>query len=227
MDKEWNGLPIVIFGIGGLGREINVLINDINNNSFSKVFNVIGFVSHDINTIGNFIDGIPVVACNDTFVEYSKQFDVLGVTIALGDPKAKAYIDNNMLMKCDNLVYPNIIHPKANISTSKSNAFGVGTIICAGVTLTTDIKFGKFVLININSTIGHDVVFEDYVSVNPLSSISGNVTIKNTTLIGAGASIREKTSIGSRSIVGLGAIVVKNVEDDTVVICKGATKLEK
>lgn len=227
MIKKWNGLPMVIFGIGGLGREINVMIEDINKNSYNKIFEVIGFVSHDINTIGNIIDGIPVVACNDTFVEYAKQFDMLGVTIALGDPKAKAYIDNNMLMKCDNLVYPNIIHPKANISSSKSNDMGFGTIICAGVTLTTDIKFGKFVLININTTIGHDVIFEDYTSVNPLSSISGNVTIKNTTLIGAGASIREKTTIGCRSIVGLGAIVVKNVEDDTIVICKGATKLEK
>lgn len=227
MDKKWNGLPIVIFGIGGLGREINVMINDINKNSYNKIFNVIGFVSHDINTIGHMIDGIPIVACNDNFVDYAKQFNLLGVTIALGDPKAKAYIDNNILMKCNNLVYPNIIHPKANISTSEANDLGTGAIICAGVTLTTNIKFGKFVLININTTIGHDVVFEDYTSVNPLSSISGNVTIKNASLIGAGASIREKITIGSRSIVGLGAIVVKNVEDDTVVICKGATKLEK
>jgi sugar O-acyltransferase (sialic acid O-acetyltransferase NeuD family) len=227
LNNAWKGLPIVIFGIGGLAKEIKVMIDDINNSTHCKIFEVVGYVSHNYETISQIFEGVPVVACNDNFVEYSKKFELLGVTIALGDPKSKRVIDENILSKCNNLVYPNLIHPKANISSSTSNDFGTGAIICAGVTLTTNIKFGKFVLININATIGHDAIFEDYSSVNPLSSISGNVMIGDTTLVGAGASIREKTLVGKRSIVGLGAIVVKNVEDDTVVICKPATKLEK
>lgn len=227
MSRTWNGLPIVIFGIGGLAREIKTMIEDINNASYCKIFDIVGYVSHTYETIGQVYEGVPVVACNDNFIEYSTKFNLLGVTIALGDPKSKRVIDQNILSKCENLVYPNLIHPKANLSSSKYNSFGEGTIICAGVTLTTGIQFGKFVLININTTIGHDAVFEDYTSVNPLSSISGNVTVGDTTLIGAGASIREKTTIGKRSIVGLGAIVVKNVEDDAVMICKAASKLEK
>ena len=227
MDKRWMGLPIVIFGVGGFAREVKVLIDDINNNSHIPVFDLKGFVSNNNENIGDVVEGVKIVASNDTFNEIAESYDKLGVTIALGSQQAKRNMEEEILNKYNNLVYPNLIHPKANITSSYSNNFGIGNIICAGVTVTTNIKFGRFIIVNINSTIGHDVIIEDYCTINPLAAISGSVTIRKGSLIGAGASIREKLEIGENSTVGLGAIVVKNVEEENIVICKAATKLEK
>lgn len=225
MNSGWKGLPIVIFGIGGFGKEVKLLVEDINNAMPIHIFNFLGFVSNDKKDIGKIIDGAKVVTCNDEFLQYAKSFNELGVSIALGEPKYKEQIEKNILDKCGNLLYPNLIHPNANISRSSVNNLGMGNIICNGVTFTTNIKLGKFVIVNINSTVGHNVVVGDYCTINPLVAISGDVTIKRGALIGAGASIKQKIVIGENSIVGLGAIVVKDVEDDSVVICKAAEKL--
>ncbi|MBX4258431.1 acetyltransferase [Clostridium estertheticum] len=227
MSFDWKGLPVVIFGIGGFSKEVKILIDDINKYSNIPIFDLKGFVSHIEGTIGNIIEGLPIVTCNENFVEYASKFDKLGVVIALGSPHHKEQIERDIFSKCVNLVYPNLIHPSANITSSESNDFGVGSIICAGVTVTTNIKFGKFIIVNINTTVGHDVTVGDYCTINPLCAISGNVSIRKGSLIGAGASIREKLSIGENCTVGLGAIVVKDVIDNDIIICKRATKLEK
>ncbi len=227
MGKTWKGLPVVIFGIGGFAKEVKILIDDINSGSNIPVFDFIGFISNTKDDIGKLVEGKKIISCNEEFIEFSKMYDKLGIVIALGAPSAKEQIERELLDKCDKLVYPNLIHPRANITSSISNDLGMGNIICCGVTITTNIKLGKFVIININSTIGHDVIIEDYCTVNPLVAVSGNVSIKKGALIGAGVSIKEKTLIGKNSIAGLGAIVVKEIEDNSVVISKRATQLER
>ncbi|WCN38155.1 hypothetical protein [Aneurinibacillus uraniidurans] len=227
MTKSWRGLPIVILGIGGFAKEVRWLIHDINLASNTPVFDLIGYISHSDEDIGIDIEGVKVVASNNNFKGFSEQFGVLGVTIALGNPKWKEAIETEILEGCANLVYPNLIHPKANILASNLNDFGVGSIICAGVSITTNVKFGRFVIANINCTIGHDTVIGDYCTINPLAAVSGNINIEKLSLIGAGASIIEKTTISENSIVGLGAIIVKDIEKNSVMICKAAHKLEK
>lgn len=227
MNCRWDGLPIVIFGIGGCARDTYLIIKDINSSMNISVFDFKGFVSNDKSDIGKKIEEEKIVTCNEEFYKYAKGFKMLGVAIALCEPKYKEYIEKNILDKCSNLVYPNLIHPTANISKNSVNDLGMGNIISSGVNFTSGIKLGKFININNNCAIGHDGFIENYCSINPMAVISGNVTIKKGSLIGAGASIKQKLVIGENSIVGLGAIVVKDVEDGNVVICKRAEKLKK
>ena len=91
-----------------------------------------------------------------------------------------------------------LIHPSVYIS--KRNAIGVGSIICEGSTITTNIKIGNFVIINRGSNISHDDSIGDYVTVYPGVNIAGNVTIEEGAYIGVGSSIREKINIGAWSI---------------------------
>ncbi|MED4730242.1 hypothetical protein P9597_19270 [Aneurinibacillus migulanus] len=227
MERKWEGLPIVIFGIGGAAKEVKWLVDDINNASSTPLFKLLGFVSNSKEDIGMKIDGAEVITYHENFHIFSSQFRCLGIVIGLGNPKWKLNIEEEVLSRCDNLFYPNLIHPRANISRDSCNDFGVGNIICAGVTITKAVKLGKFIILNRNSTIGHDTVIDDYCTINPLAVISGNVHIEELCLIGAGASILEKTRIKKASIVGLGAIIVRDIEENSVMICKAAHKLEK
>ncbi len=225
MNRIWEGQPIVIFGIGGAAKEVKVLIDDINQRSNVPVFKLVGFISNNENDIGTKIEELEVVSSNNNFMSYSAQFPILAVTIAIADPKAKEKIENEIFNICNNLVYPNLIHPNVNVPKSNTNDLGVGTIICAGVNFTTNIKFGRFVLANRSCNIGHDVDIGDYCTINPSAIISGNVTLGKSVLVGAGSSILEKVSIGENSTIGLGAIIVKDVVDNLTMICKPAEKL--
>jgi sugar O-acyltransferase (sialic acid O-acetyltransferase NeuD family) len=101
---------------------------------------------------------------------------------------------------------------------STKNKVGLGSIICPGVVLTTNIEIGIGVIVNINSTVGHDVGIKDFSTISPGCFISGNVQIDESVFIGTGASIREKLKIGTNSVVGMGSIVVKDVESKSIVI---------
>jgi len=216
MNKSWSGLPIVIFGIGGCAREIAMLIHDINENSCNPVFNFIGFISHVDEDVGKQLDGYPIVSSNALFSSFAQQFNLLGVCLGLANPIFKKKL-NDDLMDYSNIVFPNIVHPKAFIPKQAKNIFGHGVVVSSGVNMTMNITLGNHVLLNRSCNVGHDSIIGDFCTVNPGAVVSGNVTIGPLTLIGAGVSIREKTKIGENSVVGLGAIIIKNVESNTVV----------
>lgn len=215
--KNWNGLPVVIFGVGGISREVAYTIIDINNYNNTKVFDLLGFVTEDADSIGDNYSDMPVVACDETFNDFIEAFGVLGFVVPIGMPKIKRRIVEKLPKGKTNIVFPNIIHPTAVIN-KKNISLGVGNIVEAGVKFTLDIKIGNFNLLNLNTTVGHDVIIEDYCVINPLVSISGGGTIRENVLIGTGANILENLEIGKNSIVGAGAVVTKNIPPNTVAV---------
>jgi sugar O-acyltransferase (sialic acid O-acetyltransferase NeuD family) len=226
MSNEWNGLPIVIYGTGGCAKEIKALIDEINDYSYTNIYHLVGFVTNDPNEIGKSIEDVEIITSNMEFSGYSDKFPVIGVIIGLADPKVKEKIFQEIMgLNISNIVFPNLIHPLSNLSKSSNNNMGRGVVICSGVNLTVNVRLGDFVLLNRSCNIGHDSTIGDFCTINPAAVISGNVSIGELTLVGAGACVREKTNIGNKSIVGLGAIIIKDVEDSTIVISKAATKM--
>ena len=59
------------------------------------------------------------------------------------------------------LKYPNLIHPNV-VGDWERIKIGIGNVICASNTLTTNIVFGDFNIVNLDCTIGHDVVIGNY-----------------------------------------------------------------
>jgi sugar O-acyltransferase (sialic acid O-acetyltransferase NeuD family) len=107
-----------------------------------------------------------------------------------------------------------LVHPSVFIS--KRNQVGIGSIICEGTIVTTNVVIKDFVIINRRVNISHDDRIEDYVTVSPGVNIAGNVIIGEGAYIGIGASIREKITIGSWTVVGGGAFVNDNIPERTL-----------
>lgn len=222
---KWNGLPVVIFGSGGISKETYHIVEQINNHSNVKVYDFLGFIEDSEPKIGTeVISGYKVVSSDSNIYEYAKDFSVLGIIIPIGNPKIKSIIYNK-IKSIDNLVYPNIIHPNVNFD-SKTVSFGYGNILASGVILTCDINIGNFNLINLNSTVGHDSKIEDFNVINPLVAISGSVNIKDLCLIGTGSTILQETTINKNVTVGAGAVVVKDVEECSTVVGIPAKKIK-
>lgn len=194
---------IAIFGVGGFGREVLTLIQDINR--IKPEWNIIGF----------FDDGYPKGAEVNGFenlggVEELNQWDrkkTLAVAIAIGTPSIKkkilSRIKNNMVD------FPTLIHPSVLIGDTNYVEIGKGCIICAANIITTNIKIGDFVILNLACTVGHDTVIKSYAAFMPTCNISGEVVIEEGVYCGTGVKIINQTSIGENTTVGAGAVVTK------------------
>jgi sugar O-acyltransferase (sialic acid O-acetyltransferase NeuD family) len=222
---KWDGLPIVIFGTGGISKETFHIIQEINDENNSQVFNFLGFIAQSDDQIGNeILNGYRVIASDENFKEFANTFSILAVVIPIGTPKVKSAIYHS-IKSLTNIVFPNIIHPTVQYDKN-SVLFGYGNIFAAGVKMTCNIDVGNFNLINLNSTIGHDTKIGDFNVINPLSAVSGNVHLKNLSLVGTGAKVLQQLTINNSATVGAGAVVVKDVEEFCTVVGVPAKKIK-
>lgn len=222
----WSGLPVVIFGSGGISKEVFKVLQEINHSNKFSVYDCLGFVEDDCSKLGNeVLPGVQVVTCDAEFACYvANKGTTLGVVIPFGNPKIKSKVYDR-IKDIDNIVFPNIIHPNAQFDV-KSVHMGFGNVITPGANLTCDINIGNFNLINLNSTVGHDTRIGDFNVINPLVAVSGDVEIGNCCLIGTGAKILQQLALSDNVTVGAGAVVVKSVEADSTVVGVPAKKIK-
>lgn len=107
-----------------------------------------------------------------------------------------------------------------------------GAILCAFVTLTSNIRIGRHFHANIYSYVAHDCVIGDFVTFAPGVMCNGNVVIEDHAYIGTGAMLRQGAPgrplrIGRGAVVGMGAVVTKDVAAGTTVVGNPARPLVK
>ncbi|MCK1995309.1 acetyltransferase [Peribacillus muralis] len=195
---------IVIWGCGGHAREINHLCENSSHD-------VIGFLDERSEMKGKIIDDVPVLG--DLHDIYSLRDKIKIVCAGVGDPSLKKRFVTKTIHEGFEIA-DTIVHPSVFIS--KTNTLGVGSIICEGTIITTNVQIGNFVILNRSSNVSHDNVINDYVTVGPGVNIAGTVTIGEGAYIGIGSSIREKINIGAWSVVGGGAFVKNDVPAKTL-----------
>ncbi len=192
-------ISLVVFGAGGLGKELYSLINTL------PGWKIEAFLDHNAQVIQS-LNGIPVLHPDMFFTKKSAQ----NLIIAIGSPSIKKNIYEKV--KQYRVEFPVIVHSRSILLNPETIRMESGTVITPGVTITTDVQIGKHVLINLHATVGHDVVIDDFTSVMPGAHISGKVKIGKAVLIGTGATILNGVTIGDGAIIGAGAVVTKNVE---------------
>ncbi len=193
---------LAIYGAGGFGRETAVMIEQINNQT--PTWDVIGFFDDGMKK-NKEIDGLKILGDINEVNSFPND---LSVCIAVADPAVRF----NMERKISNpkINYPLLIHPQSITGDGSRNKFGRGSIITAGVILTTGIELGDFCIINLSSTIGHDVKLGRCCTVMPACSISGNVSIGSCCVLGTGARIIQGITIGENCMIGAGSVVTKS-----------------
>ena len=195
---------IVIWGCGGHAREVNHLCDQLK-------YEVIGFLDERPEMKGRIVNDIPVLGDLHDITSLKKQISI--VCTGVGDPALKKrFVTKTKAAGFE--IAESIIHPSVYIS--KRNTIGIGSIICEGAIITTNVHIGNFVIINRSSNISHDNIINDYVTIAPGVTIAGNVTIEEGAYIGIGSSIREKINIGPWSIIGGGAFVKNDIPGKTL-----------
>lgn len=201
---------IAIFGAGGFGREVKMLIDQIN--GLTPVWNFIGYFDDGLPT-GKVINAHPIVGTAADLRQYDQE---LNVVFAIGDPRVKKKviesIQSNQWLRFPVLVHPNVYLDRDHVQV------GPGTIITANNVITVHIRIGSHVILNLNCTVGHDTALADYCSVMPGVNISGEVDVHEGVFIGTGAKIINQLTVGAWATVGAGAVVSKDVAPETTVV---------
>ena len=194
---------IAVFGAGGFGLEVAMLIEQIN--QITHKWNLIGFFD-DGKVKGQVINDYPLHGGVEELNAWQRS---LGIVFAVGNPLIKKKI----VQKMDNkyLSFPTLIHPSVIMGSPKFVTVGEGSIICAGTIITTNITIGRHVVLNLACTVGHESSIGDYSAFMPTCNISGEVTIGECTFWGTGAKIINRCRVGDQATIGAGAVVVRDL----------------
>ncbi|HEX2893679.1 MAG TPA: acetyltransferase [Marmoricola sp.] len=205
--------PLVIAGAGGFGREVIDVVDAINDTALEPVWVVMGVVDDspsDVNLERLKKRGTPYLGTVDLHLSESSAAHYV---VGIGSPQVRRRIAERFDGAGRRAA--TLVHPAA--TTGFDVRIGEGSIICAGVRLTTNIRLGRHVHLNPNVTVGHDTDLGDFVSMNPASSVSGDCVVEDGVLIGVAAVVLNQLRVGAGAVVGGSACVVKDVPQSATV----------
>lgn len=203
-------LPIAIYGAGGFGLEVAMLIGQIN--AVTPRWNIIGFFDDGMPN-GTRINDWQVIGGMDVLNGWP---DELYVALALGMPRVKRAVVHKI--HNERIHFPVLMHPSVICGDERFVRIGQGAIICAGTILTTNIDIGQFVTLNLSCTVGHQAFIGDFCSFMPTCNISGEVVVGEASFFGTGARTINRVHIGAGTTIGAGAVVINDIPDDVTAV---------
>lgn len=200
---------IAVIGAGGFGREVQMLIEQIN--AIRPVYEIIGFYD-DGKVKGEIINGLLVLGKVE---DINKIEQPLSIALGIGAPAVKKKI----IKKISNplISFPNLIHPSVQIGFPYVT-LGKGNVLCGNNILTVNIDLGDFVTLNLGCTVGHDTRIGDYSAFMPGCDIAGEVVIQPLVYGGLGTKIINLTNVGTNVTLGAGAVVTKDIPDNSLAV---------
>jgi sugar O-acyltransferase (sialic acid O-acetyltransferase NeuD family) len=206
---------IAIFGAGGFGREVNLIIQQLIKKGYPYHF--LGYFDDEdkSNELGKLYLG--------DMEKLNTWEKPISIALAIGDGKTRKKVVGKITNP--KVEFSKVISPYAIFNDLIK--IGKGSIICAGANLTTNIQIGDFVVVNLNATIGHDCQLANYTSIMPGANLAGDVKLKECAFVGSGATILNGLEMGDSSILGAGGVLTKNIGDNQTAIGVPAKIIEK
>lgn len=207
-------IPLVIIGAGGFGRETLDVVRAQGANELSPTYDVLGVVDSSPSS-GNLalLEALDVPYLGGER-EWLGEGQRTAYIIGIGNPAVRQAV--SVRFDAMGNWAATVVHPTAVVGSLAHLA--AGTVVCAGVQISTNVIVGRHVHINANATVGHDTVLGEFVSINPGATISGNVECASRVLVGAGAVILQGLKVGYDSTVGAAACVTRDVPAKNVAI---------
>ncbi len=204
--------PLVIFGAGGLGRELLGTIN-ASSATFKAQWPISAFVDDDARP-GAICGGLPVLR-RDGFAHPPRYL------LAIGAPRTRRQLAGELARL--GWEAPTLVHESVHVGQGAE--IGEGSVILQYSSVSADAKIGRFVLVNGRCGIAHDARVGDYSVLLGGDAVSGNVAIGDDVLVGSSVVIHPGLTVGDGAIVGIGSVVIRSVPPGVTVFGNPAKQL--
>lgn len=196
-----------MIGSGGFARECLWLLSQVN--AKRPLWKLKGVVAPQS---PSWHHDIPYLGTDDEFIASNKvEYRFI---VPIGNPHLREKISHKY--EAAGFQAISLIHPQVSIAPSVQ--IGAGSIICAGVQLTVNLKVGKHCILNLNTTVGHEAHIGDYCTLSPGTNISGAVKIGSNCFLGSGVNVLPGRTLKSSVTVGAGAVVTNHLDKAGVYI---------
>ncbi len=203
---------LIIIGAGGHGKVAADVAKKMN------IWDNILFI--DDNQTVTECSGYKVIGHTDDINTYINDSDFF---VAIGSNTVREQVQNKL--ENDGASIVSLIHPQAVIGSNVK--VGCGTVIMAGVIISSSSTVGKGCIVNTASSVDHDNIIEDFVHISPGVHLAGTVKIGKGAWLGIGSIVSNNIDICSGSKIGAGAVVVRNLTESGTYVGVPATKIEK
>ena len=212
--------------IGGRGTPI-VIADQIYdaNKRFGLKTEVLGLALDDLSG-GNEINGYPIVCGTREVMDKYGKYDDVRFLFALYRP--------DVIDERSDLLYSygipenkftNFIHP--SVLVSRSAKIGFGNVILANTVINPNFIIGNFNVINSLCLLGHDSMMGNNNYFSAENVVGSGVKIGDRNFIGLNSTLRNSIEIGNRNIIAMASNVVKDVQNDMILMGNPARQKEK
>ena len=196
------GLPLVIIGAGGHGREVLDIVEAVAA-AGHREHEFVGFAAdtapdEELLRRRNADHLGPVAWVLDNDVAY---------VIGIGDGAARRRVAD--LCDAAGRRAATLVHPLASVGSDVEMADGC--VLAAGARVTTNVRLGRHCHLNVNSSVSHDCRLDDFVTISPGAVLCGTVSVGAGVYVGANACILPGVTIGEGTMIGAGACVTRDV----------------
>lgn len=204
-----------IYGAGGLGREVKIIANKIN--QIENRWNKIIFID----------DNKDIKRIEDTdvyvFEDLIRQTPELEVVIGIGEPAIREKLYDKVTRAGISLA--TLIHPSVSIDSSTN--VGKGVVICNNCTITSCVELEDNIYIQPHTVIGHDIKIGKHSVISALCHIGGTSVLGERVFMGFMSGTLQGLNIGDDVILSAGSILFRDVDKELIIMGNPARPMKK
>lgn len=206
-------MKLGIFGSGSLGKEILSIISS-KVESWEEVFFIDDIVTE------REINGIKVYRYQEVKQFSAKEMEIL---IAVGEPyyREKIYLQ----VKSDGYNCATFVSDSAYIAHDCKLANGC--VVFPNTYMGVNVSLEENVIIHAGARIESDCNINRHSFISSGAFIGADTRIGRGSFVGPNSSIKDHLALGDYSVIGMGAVVIKDVENEDVVVGNPAHFLKK
>ncbi|GHS87591.1 hypothetical protein AGMMS50218_09760 [Actinomycetota bacterium] len=192
--------PLLLVAASGLAREVLALVRA------HGTHEVIGILDDSAELHGTAVDGAAVLGGLDAVTAYPDA----QLLVCAGRGSARESIVTRLAgLGVGAGRYATVVHPGVEVHVGSS--VGPGSVLLAGVVLTTAVTVGAHVVVMPNVTLTHDDVVQDYATLCAGVALGGSVVVGRGAYLGMNAGVRERVRVGDGATLGMGAALLTDL----------------